>query len=928
MKPPLATMRSGGWIGLLALALPLVSNAATLTNRYSFTSDAHDSVGGQHGTLVDGASVANGRVELDGLSGYVNLPNDLVLNRTAVTVEAWITPASNPDWVRLWDFGNSNAGEDQTDFGVTHFMCALKPSLRATIYAGGTDSWVFSAPSLLLPEEVESHVVWTSDGATRRAQLYVNGVLVGRNSAAINTPAAMGPTFNNWLGRSQFSADAFLWGSFNEFRIWDGALSPLEVAASYAAGPDRVDTDAGPLTGLVLQVSSEMIAGNAQQAVVLASVTGLAQPVDIADQPGITYQSDTPDVLSADAYGRITAKAPGSATLTVQFGGRSDSATVQVGTEPVRLTHRYSFTADANDSIGTAHGSLEGAAFLDAGRVVLDGVGESHVQLPAGVLGDATALTIETWASFGPVATWSRLWHLGDQNDAGGARYFVELCPRGSAEDVFIGVSDSDPGGAHADSVARPGPLSEQENVHVAAVFNPLGGYHALYVNGALAGLNRNPTVLDLRRVQDVRNYIGRSLYAADPYLEGAVDEFRIYDGALSPLQMAVSAASGPNTPAQDPGTLQSIRLVVDSPLAVEGTQLPAVLATYERVADFNLTGNAIASVPGLTLTSSDPSVVSTQPGGVLRAEGPGTATITAAYQGKSSTARLTVTRPVALLKHRYSFTENAKDSVGSAHGALQGNATIASGKLVLDGSAGTYVDLPGGLVSRLPAVTVEFWADFRALPVWCRVFDFGNSVGNNGANFLFFSPRTGSPAHRFAIATSAGVVDLDSSGIFQNRSLHVVCVCDPGAGFFGIYTNGVLDRANSNARVPLSSVATNFSYIGRSLFAADGFLNADLDEFRIYEGRLYPDEIAASYRLGPNAAPGEQVTLGIRLAAGNDLLFAWPSSAVGYVLEFTPALGSAAAWNAVAASPATVGSEFQVRLPLTGSSGYYRLRR
>jgi hypothetical protein len=361
--------------------------------------------------------------------------------------------------------------------------------------------------------------------------------------------------------------------------------------------------------------------------------------------------------------------------------------------------------------------------------------------------------------------------------------------------------------------------------------------------------------------------------------------------------------------------------------LSIDGTQAPAVLATYESLTNFNLTANAISGVPGLSFTSSDTNVLAVQASGLIHGVGQGTATITAAFQGKSSSATVTVSRPAATLKHRYSFAANANDSVGTAHGSLQGNATIREGKVVLDGSAGTYVDLPGGLVSALPAVSIEFWADFHDLPVWCRVFDFGNTVGNNGADFLFFSPRIGSPDHRFAIATSAGGVDLDSDGTFDNSSQHVVCVSDPSAGFFGVYTNGVLDVANSNARVPLSAVATNFCYIGRSLFNADGYLNADIDEFRIYEGRLYPEEIAATHQLGPNALLNERVTLAARLAA-NELILAWPATATGYALEFSPSLGSGAAWTAVNEAPTTSGSEFQVRVPLSGSGGFYRLRR
>ena len=45
---------------------------------------------------------------------------------------------------------------------------------------------------------------------------------------------------NNWLGRSQFIADAELQGTYYEFRIYSGALTPELIDISYLGGPDAV----------------------------------------------------------------------------------------------------------------------------------------------------------------------------------------------------------------------------------------------------------------------------------------------------------------------------------------------------------------------------------------------------------------------------------------------------------------------------------------------------------------------------------------------------------------------------------------------------------------------------------------------------------------------------------------------------------------
>lgn len=912
-------------LGAALICIPCTVSAATLTNRYSFTADATDSVSGKNGVLVNGGSVIDGSLYLDGSSEqYVDLPNDLIAGLTSITIEAWITPSFNSNWTRIWDFGNSNAGEGRADYGTKHFMCYILPNLQATIYAGGTDSWVISSPAYTLPVDEQVHVVWTSDGVTRRARLYVNGVLRGKNDSASNTPAKLGATFNNWLGRSQFSADPYFTGAFNEFRIWDGALTAFEVMASGSAGPDRVDVDPGALTSLEMTVNFQMIKGNSQQATVMATTSKVPAPVNIADMPGIAYRPGDANILTVTDAGVIRALAAGTTTLTVSYGGRSDSATITVVEQPAQMTHRYSFTANANDAIGTAHGTLFGGAAIADGQVVLDPVTESFVELPAGIIANYEALTVETWASFGSIGTWSRLWSFGEQNDAGQGRYYVELCPHGGSTDTYISISDSDPGGSHADPVAYAAALDDQTDVHLAAVFNPLAGYHALYVNGRLAGVNTTPTVA-LAGVKDSLNWIGRSLYSADPYLEGSVDELRIYRGALSSLEIGVSHASGPETPKQTAGALQSITLQLPSTMTAESGAAPTVLATYASLTNYSLAANTIGPVPGLSYTTSDPAVLFVGPDGLIHSGGPGRATVTASFQGKTSTAEVTVTQPApATLRHRYSFESGANDSAGTAHGTLRGGARVSGGKLVLNGSIDTYLELPGGLVSGLKALTVEFWADLGVQPNWPRVFDFGAIEGNNGANFIFFTPKTHFGAHRFGIATTAGASDLDTPSVLENVSLHVVCVYDPATGFQGVYTNGVLEAANYNARVPLDTVAADYSFVGRSLFSADGFLNASLDELRIYEGRLTSDQVRANALSGPQdlARPALSVSV-----TGGSVVLRWPVDATGFVLESSPTLGPAAAWTVVSGSPVSSGGFYTFTAPVANTT-FYRLRK
>jgi hypothetical protein len=72
-------------------------------------------------------------------------------------------------------------------------------------------------------------------------KMYLNGVPIAAGTATLPLSGIIDK--NCWLGRSQFSADPYFNGSYNELRIYRGLLSDTDVAADYEAGPDAVGAD-------------------------------------------------------------------------------------------------------------------------------------------------------------------------------------------------------------------------------------------------------------------------------------------------------------------------------------------------------------------------------------------------------------------------------------------------------------------------------------------------------------------------------------------------------------------------------------------------------------------------------------------------------------------------------------------------------------
>jgi len=223
----------------------------SLIHRYSFDGDgseARDSKGAAHG-LVQGTELAGtGQLPLAGeRSGqYVDLPNGIVSGLGDATFEAWLNWSGGGAWQRIFDFGNSSAGEDSAgSTGTSYLFLAtvsspdtpdnLPPAMRL-VYSqrGVADEDVCSAPDPF-PSGVMTHVAVVIEQATQRMALYQDGALLV--DCTLSRPLSAIDDVNNWLGHSNYQADVDLAATYDEFRIYGAALTDSELSASFSAGP-------------------------------------------------------------------------------------------------------------------------------------------------------------------------------------------------------------------------------------------------------------------------------------------------------------------------------------------------------------------------------------------------------------------------------------------------------------------------------------------------------------------------------------------------------------------------------------------------------------------------------------------------------------------------------------------------------------------
>jgi arabinan endo-1,5-alpha-L-arabinosidase len=286
-------------------------------------------------------------------------------------------------------------------------------------------------------------------------------------------------------------------------------------------------------------------------------------------------------------------------------------------------------------------------------------------------------------------------------------------------------------------------------------------------------------------------------------------------------------------------------------------------------------------------------------------------------------------------LAHRYSFNTNGPsavwDSIGMAHGTLTGNASVTNNSLKLTGALGGYANLPSSLVSGCSIVTLEFWATFASNGNWARVFDTGGISGGNGYNELFFTSHNGSAQQQMTLSAGGATATLAAGSALDNKTMHVAAIWDPTSNYIAIYTNGVLE-AQQTTSVPSptgvanASDANAWSFIGRSLWSADAYLNGTIDELRLYNGRLSPQQIAADALAGPDVLHVPSLVPTNIAFAGNGgaLNLFWPADHTGWHLQVQTNGLAHTNWMDVLGS----GSTNAVTLPVdpTQANVFYRL--
>jgi hypothetical protein len=284
------TMTRPYWLAVLLVGVCTSTSHGVLTHLYTFNDGtANDTglVGGAHGTLINGAAVAAGNLQLSApnFSGpgtifpHLSLPPSILSTTGNMTIEQWFNFRPSGFFTEAWAFSDNANDTNPPDADSGQYLMhtisnpqggpvpsgggsSVAQSLAG--FNGGAESRAYgTTPGIgaggggYLDNSQNYMAATVIDGTAGTLSYYVFRVSDGVGGLQSSIPAIplSSYTFTNaWLGRSPYPADNVTSGTVDEFRVYDEVRSTSQILADFMAGPTgggprlRVNRDTGVIT--------------------------------------------------------------------------------------------------------------------------------------------------------------------------------------------------------------------------------------------------------------------------------------------------------------------------------------------------------------------------------------------------------------------------------------------------------------------------------------------------------------------------------------------------------------------------------------------------------------------------------------------------------------------------------------------------------
>ncbi len=211
-------------------------------------------------------------------------------------------------------------------------------------------------------------------------------------------------------------------------------------------------------------------------------------------------------------------------------------------------------------------------------------------------------------------------------------------------------------------------------------------------------------------------------------------------------------------------------------------------------------------------------------------------------------------------LIHLWTFDDGtADDAIGGANGTVVGDVLIGEGQ-ALFWELDQYIELPGDIMAlaAYEGLTIETWftpqeaSNLEHHMVWY----FGDTDGDFGNNYLFYSPARMDEMSRVAISCGVtvepwtGEDGVSTPEVDDGLLHHVVCTID--YSFISHYLDGEFvgetTVGTTSADNFIANISPNLAYIGKGGYTNDPTWLGSVDELKIFSKALNADEITFLY--------------------------------------------------------------------------------
>ncbi len=516
----------------------------------------------------------------------------------------------------------------------------------------------------------------------------------------------------------------------------------------------------------------------------------------------------------------------------------------------------------------TSSGHINGAITLNGSTGYLDATSSSDLQTSG-------AVTVSAWVKLNGTETDQKIASTQDFTSGG-----FKLGIYGGKVEFEIRDSSNQP---YLDRFVTGGAtLTTGVWYHVAGVWDPSTGTMSTYVNGEL---DRQLTTTGTLAVSAGDLIIGRDGTANNGYLDGSLDDLRIYDSALTASQITALYNGIPLAPTNLSATAGNNGVTLDwtgntdatsysvyrgtsagaesgTPLATGITSPTYTDSTASNGTTYFYTVTAVdiaGASPQSNETSGTPAVSAAPATWFKSDEGSGSTTT-----GSGSAGSLTAT-----LEGGVSWT-------GDSH---SGSA------LSFDGTSG-YLSIPSSTSLDLAGtVTVSAWV----------------KVNNDSSDMKIVGNQTGAGGG-YKLGIYNGQVEFEirdsSDNIYNNRFAGTGTTLTPGVwyqvtgvysqsgGYIKTYVNGVLDRYSATTGV--LAAGTGNLVIGKEPFAASGYFHGSIDDVQVYNAALTSAQVKGIAGVAPIPDSPANVAATV---SGTTATVSWTnldSTATGFVVQYT----------------------------------------